>query len=158
MFPFLASSFSPTSTPSTTFHHLLSVGFFQPVRSLPLKIGWRSSLTSAAPRKRVDERINKSATRNRFIASPENLFTFDFVIRVSRVNRGDFAGDRVAAVDIDAVFKCDWLLGLERVVLEHEGISGKEAVVADVPVGGEAVAGGVVHEADAQGFAVDRAI
>src|SRR5437867_5967920 len=70
MLPFLASSFSPTSTPSATFHHLLSAGTFQPLRSLPLKIDGRSSFASAAPLSRTDEITNNSAKTIRFIASP----------------------------------------------------------------------------------------
>src|SRR3954470_17947118 len=71
MFHFLPSSFSPTSTPSTTFHHLLSAGTFQPLRSLPLKIDGRSSFASAAPSSGAHERTSSSATRNHFIESPK---------------------------------------------------------------------------------------
>src|SRR5438477_8781191 len=70
MLPFLASSFSPTRTPSTTFHHLLSGGTFQPVRSLPLKIEGRSSFASAALITRTEERTSNNATQNHFIKSP----------------------------------------------------------------------------------------
>src|SRR5882762_11134230 len=71
MLPFSDSSFSPTSTPSATFHHLLSAGAFQPLRSLPLKIDGRSSFASAAPITRTDESTRSSATQNHFIESPK---------------------------------------------------------------------------------------
>src|SRR6266550_6871382 len=71
MLPFMLWSFSPTSTPSTTFHHLLSAGAFQPLRSLPLKIDGRSSFASAALITRTDESTSTSATQNHFIESPK---------------------------------------------------------------------------------------
>src|SRR5207245_9754693 len=140
MLPFFSSSFSPTSTPSTTFHLFLSAGTFQPVRSLPLNIGWRSSFASAASPNRANDRTSNSATRIRFIAPPK-LFTFDFVIRISRINRGHFPRRWIAAVNIDAIFERDRLIRLERVLLEHESIGPALAVIANVRVGGAAVAG-----------------
>src|SRR5215204_529170 len=158
MLPFLASSFSPTSTPSTTFHHLLSAGTFQPVRSLALNIDGSSSFASAAPIKRAEERTSNRATRNRFIASPGELFTFDFVIRISRVNRRHFPGGRIAAMNVNAIFKRDGLIRLERVLLKHEGVGRKQAVVADVPIGGKSIAARMIHEANAHRLAIDHAI
>src|SRR4030095_10823367 len=75
MLPFFASSLSPTRTPSTTFQYEAGVGVFQPVRSLPLKIGGNSSddCARAAAAEKMRGARKRGIIANRMLGEIEML-------------------------------------------------------------------------------------
>src|SRR4030095_16204897 len=79
MLPFFASSLPATRTPSTTFQHEAGVGVFQPVRSLPLKIGGNSSddCAKAAAAERM------KGVRKRGIIAKEVLGEIEMIERLN---------------------------------------------------------------------------